>query len=118
MSFQEKYILVGGAGFIGSHFTDFLLSRKETLALTIYDNFSSGREWHIAHHLNDPRFRVVRGDVNELQKLTAAMEGHDVVMHFASNPDIAAAAKDPDIDFREGTVLTRNVCEAMRLSGA
>lgn len=118
MSLNETYFLVGGAGFIGSHFTDFLLSRKETKALTIYDNFSSGREWHIAHHRADPRFRVVKGEVAELAALARAMEGHDHVIHFASNPDIAAAAKDPDIDFREGTVLTRNVCEAMRLSGA
>jgi UDP-glucose 4-epimerase len=40
------------------------------------------------------------------------------VIHLASNPDIAAAVTDPDIDFREGTALTRNVVEAMRRSGA
>ena len=118
MNFQETYFLVGGAGFIGSHFTDFLLSRPETKALTIYDNFSSGRDWHVAHHAKDKRFKIVKGDVNQIEKMTTAMHGHDVVMHFASNPDIAAAAKDPDIDFREGTVLTRNICEAMRVSGA
>lgn len=118
MSFQETYFLVGGAGFIGSHFTDFLMSRPETKALTIYDNFSSGRDWHVSHHAKDPRFKIVKGDVNQIERMTTAMHGHDVVMHFASNPDIAAAAKDPDIDFREGTVLTRNICEAMRISGA
>src|SRR5262249_54403663 len=38
--------------------------------------------------------------------------------HLASNPDIAKAATDPDIDFREGTDLTRRVVEAMRCTGA
>jgi UDP-glucose 4-epimerase len=40
-----------------------------------------------------------------------------VVIHLASNPDIARAATDPTVDFFEGTLLTHNVVEAMRLSG-
>jgi UDP-glucose 4-epimerase len=39
------------------------------------------------------------------------------VIHLASNPDISRAVTDPDIDFREGTQLTRDVLEAMRISG-
>ena len=46
------------------------------------------------------------------------MDGHDVVIHLASNPDIARAATEPDIDFREGTSLTQNVVEAMRTTTA
>jgi UDP-glucose 4-epimerase len=113
----EKAFVVGGAGFIGGHFVDRLLFDSKTKAVTIYDNFSSGREWHFAHHLADPRFKVVRGDAGNLTAMTSAMKGHDLVIHLASNPDIARAAREPDIDFREGTVLTQNVVEAMRLSG-
>jgi UDP-glucose 4-epimerase len=61
--------------------------------------------------------RVIRGDVKDLDSLTSAMQGHDVVIHLASNPDIARAATEPEIDFREGTLLTNNVVEAMRRSG-
>ena len=114
----KRFFIVGGAGFIGSHFCDRLLADPEVEAVTIYDNFSSGREWHYAHHLSDPRFRVVRGDVKELLRLVSAMEGHDTVIHLASNPDIARAATEPDIDFREGTLLTNHVVEAMRRTGA
>src|ERR1700693_78025 len=46
--------------------------------------------------------------------LERAMAGHDVVIHLASNPDIARAAVEPDIDFREGTFLTQQILEAMR----
>lgn len=117
MSNYRRYFIVGGAGFIGSHFTDRLLADNSVAALTLYDNFSSGREWHYEQHVRDPRFRVVRGDVKDIEALTAAMQGHDVVIHLASNPDIARAATEPDIDFREGTYLTNNVVEAMRKSG-
>lgn len=112
------YFIVGGAGFIGGHFVDFLLGEPGTKSVTIYDNFSSGREWHFAAHTTDPRFRVVRGEVGNLDTLTEAMRGHEVVIHLASNPDIARAATEPDIDFWQGTLLTSNVVEAMRRSGA
>jgi UDP-glucose 4-epimerase len=114
---SQRYFLVGGAGFIGSHFTDRLLANPSVAAVTLFDNFSSGREWHYEAHQGDSRLRVVRGDVKDLDPLTAAMQGHHVVIHLASNPDIARAATEPDIDFREGTYLTNNVVEAMRRSG-
>jgi len=115
---MSRYFLAGGAGFIGSHFTDRLLANPTTQAVTLYDNFTSGRAWHYAHHEADRRLRVVRGDVKSLSDLAGAMQGHDVVIHLASNPDIARAATEPDIDFREGTFLTQQVVEAMRLTRA
>jgi UDP-glucose 4-epimerase len=116
-STSQRYFIVGGAGFTGSHFTDRLLADPAVAAVTLYDNFSSGKEWHYEHNLGDPRLQVVHGDVRDLEPLAAAMAGHDVVVHLASNPDIARAAIDPDIDFRQGTCLTNHVLEAMRLSG-
>jgi len=117
MSHSRNYFIVGGAGFIGSHFTDRLLADSSVTGVTLYDNFSSGREWHYERHLSDSRLRLVRADAKDIELLTAAMQGHDVVIHLASNPDIARAATAPDIDFREGTYLTNNVVEAMRRSG-
>ncbi len=117
VSVRPRVIIVGGAGFIGSHFTDALLGDAGTERVTLYDNFSSGREWHFAHHAGDDRLAVVRGEANDLEALTAAMVGHDLVIHLASNPDIAAAMTDPAIDFHEGTKITHHVVEAMRRTG-
>jgi UDP-glucose 4-epimerase len=114
---RERVIIVGGAGFIGSHFTDALLADEQTARVTLYDNFSSGQEWHYADHLGDPRLAVVRGDANDLPALSEAMAGHDLVIHLASNPDIAAAMTDPAIDFHQGTLITHHVVEAMRQTG-
>ena len=113
----SRFFVVGGAGFIGSHFVDRLLRTENVARVTIYDNFSSGREWHYEHHLGDPRFHLVRAEVADLEQLTEAMVGHDVVIHLASNPDIARAATEPEIDFYQGTLLTNNVVEGMRRAG-
>ena len=113
----SRWFISGGAGFIGSHFTDRLLSDPATARVTLFDNFSTGREWHYAHHAGDPRLQVVRADIKDTEALRAAMPGHDVVIHLASNADISLAVSDPDIDFREGTLLTRQVLEAARLAG-
>ena len=59
------YCIVGGAGFIGSHFVDRLLARRRCCGCTVYDNFSSGRAWHLEHHA-DERLRVVEADVRNL----------------------------------------------------
>ena len=112
----RRFFIAGGAGFIGSHFTDRLLQDSSVAVVTIYDNFTSGREWHYQEHLSDPRFRVVRGDVKDLDLLTNSMRGHEVVIHLASNPDIARAVTEPEVDFSEGTYLTNNIVEAMRRS--
>ena len=115
---SQSYFIVGGAGFIGSHMADRLLADSLISRVTLFDNFSSGREWHYQHHSADRRLKVVRGDVKDMELLRSAMKGHSVVIHLASNPDIARAAREPDIDFREGTYLTNNVVEAMRQCGA
>jgi UDP-glucose 4-epimerase len=82
--------------------------------VVVYDNFSSGREWHLPV---SPRLTLVRGDIKDLEVLSEAVAGADTVFHFASNPDIAKAATQPDIDFWEGTYLTQNLLEAMRIAG-
>ena len=109
--------MVGGAGFIGGHFVDRLLADPETVTVTVYDNFSSGRLWHLAQHDDDGRLSIFKGDVKDLESLVEAMAGHEVAIHLASNPDIAQAATDPAIDFDEGTLLTHHVVEAARRVG-
>jgi UDP-glucose 4-epimerase len=114
---EGSYFIIGGAGFIGSHFADALLASDKTRRVTIFDNFSSGREWHYEAHLGDPRLNIVRADACDVNALTVTMEGHDWVIHLASNADIAAAADRPEVDFYRGTLLTNNVVEAMRRAG-
>lgn len=114
---HARWLVVGGAGFIGGHLVDRLLSDDSVSRVTVYDNFSSGREVHLERRVDDPRLSVVRGDVKDLGALSGAARDHDAVVHLASNPDIARAATEPSIDFDEGTLLTHHVLEAMRIAG-
>ena len=113
----RRVCIVGGAGFIGSHFVERLLTGQATEAVTVYDNFSSGRAWHLQPFEGDGRLQVVKADVEDLAALSEAVRGHDTIIHLASNPDIARAATDPAVDFDQGTRLTHHVVEAVRLAG-
>jgi UDP-glucose 4-epimerase len=113
-----SWFIVGGAGFIGGHLVERLLAASDVTAVTVFDNFSSGREWHLSGHRDDRRLNVQRETVRNHDALRHAMRGHDTVVHLASNPDIAKAMTEPRVDFDEGTLLTFNVLEAMRDAGA
>ena len=117
-SLPQSAFIIGGAGFIGSHFVDALLADSDVTSVTVFDNFSSGTHWHLEQWKSDPRLKIINGDVRNLQLLTESMVGHEVVIHLASNPNIAAAATTPAIDFDQGTLLTHCVAEAARVSGS
>lgn len=91
-------MIVGGAIFIGSHFTDRLLAESATVRVTLFDNFTSWRRMALRAPSGVHRLTVVRGDFADLPALTSAIDGHTAVIHLASNPDIAAAMTDPAID--------------------
>ena len=110
-----RAFVAGGAGFIGSHTVARLLGGAGVDAVTVYDNFSSGKRDYLPQ--NEPRLHVIEADLASLDTLCRALEDHDVVFHYASNPDIARAASEPDIDFWQGTYLTQNIVEGMRRTG-
>ena len=112
-----KAFVSGGAGFIGSHCVHQLLRDDNVRELVVYDNFSSGRRSYLPTDPDFARVTVVEADLKDLETVKAAMEGCDVVYHFAANPNIAKAVTQPDIDFWEGTYLTQNILEGMRSTG-
>lgn len=114
---RRRFIVVGGAGFIGSHFVDRLLGSAQTERVVVYDNFSSGQRWHLAAHGRDARLEVVPADARDLSRLVGAMKGSEVAIHLASNPDIARAVSEPTIDFDNGTLLSNCVLEGARQAG-
>lgn len=112
---MPRSFIVGGAGFIGSNLSHELL-RRSTQELVVYDNLASGSRSHLGDLLDDSRLELIVADVQDLDRLVEAMRGVDHVYHFAANPDIARAVTDPSVDFWQGTFLTQNVIEAMRMN--
>ncbi|MDP9097661.1 MAG: NAD-dependent epimerase/dehydratase family protein [Verrucomicrobiota bacterium] len=112
----KRVFVSGGAGFIGSHLVASLLEDNETERVVIFDNFTSGQLSYIKESAKDSRVEVTEADLKDVGAVASAMVGCDTVFHLAANPDIAKAATQPDIDFWEGTYLTQNVLEAMRIN--
>lgn len=110
-----RTFVAGGAGFVGSHLVEALL-RRSNGEVVVYDNLTSGTRSRLHAVLDNERFRLVVADIRSLDELVDAMRGSDHVYLLASNPDIAVAAADPAIDFWQGTYLTHNVLEAMRVN--
>jgi UDP-glucose 4-epimerase len=108
--------VTGGAGFIGSTLADRLLA--DGVQVTVYDNFSTGRDDFVAGVREHERGRVVEGDVLDRDALTAAMDGVDTVFHLAANADVRFGLDHPRRDLEQNTIATSNVLEAMRANGA
>jgi len=110
-----KSFVTGGAGFIGSHLVDKLMADGNPV--TVYDNLTSGKKEFIEHHLGKRDFKLVQADLLELDKVKAAMAGHDVVFHLSANPDARWGIENTELDLKQETITTYNVLESMRLSG-
>ncbi len=109
-----RFFVTGGAGFIGSHLVDKLISHGD---VTVYDNLSSGRKEFIRHHLDKPYFSFIQADLLDLERLTKEMVDYDVVFHLAANPDARLGFDDTSLDLKQETIVTYNVLEAMRING-
>lgn len=81
----KRFLLIGGAGLIGSHTVDELL-REDVAEIRIFDNFTRGSMENLAGALKDPRVNVfsMGGDLMHRDILDAAMKGIDGVFHFAA----------------------------------
>jgi UDP-glucose 4-epimerase len=113
-----RALVVGGAGFIGSHLCDALLSRGvETWCV---DNLHLGQRRHIAHLLGRPDFGFREVDVLQRDAVRRLFEerAFDVVFHLAANSDIRAGTSDASVDLRLNLLTTLEILEAMRSTGA
>ena len=81
----KKFVVVGGAGLIGSHTVDKLLEHDVSEVL-VYDNFLRGRAENLAKSLKDERLKIfdIGGDIMQTDILESAFEGADGVFHLAA----------------------------------
>jgi UDP-glucose 4-epimerase len=105
-------LVTGGAGFIGSHIVDRLVS--DGWNVRVLDNFSSGRMENIEHQRGSRKVEILRGDLKKLEDVEKAVRGVDVVFHYAANPEVRVSMTNPEIHFNENVVATFNLLEAMR----
>lgn len=105
-----RYLVTGGAGFIGSNIVDELVRRGHDV--TVLDDFSSGREENLSGAMK--KIRLVRGDICDLEAAREACEGADYVLHLAARTSVPRSVKDPIETNRVNIDGTLNVLVAAR----
>jgi UDP-glucose 4-epimerase len=110
-----RVLVTGAAGFIGSNMVDRLLSAGHRVVG--YDNMSTGQQRFLEGALLHSEFTFHQADVLDRKMLAQAMEGAELVVHFAANADVRFGTDHPRKDLDQNTIATWNVLEAMREQG-
>ncbi|MEM9366329.1 MAG: UDP-glucose 4-epimerase GalE [Planctomycetota bacterium] len=104
-------LVVGGAGYIGSHAVAQL--REAGHQVTVFDNLSRG------HAASVPAEILVQGDLHDQDSVRGALRDRqiDAVMHFAAFAEVGESVKDPAIYYQNNVVAALSLLEAMRAEG-
>ena len=112
---MNKVLVTGGCGFIGSHLVPLLLERG--YAVTVFDNFSTGKLDNLGTFSRHSNLSIVRGDIREGADLHEALKGVEDVVHLAALIDVAASVVDPIGTHEVNVTGTLNVLNEAAKSG-
>jgi nucleoside-diphosphate-sugar epimerase len=110
---MAKYLVTGGAGFIGSNIAEELLKRQQEVR--ILDDFSTGRRQNIASFKN--KIELIEGDIRRKEICKESMHGVDYVLHQAALPSVPRSIEDPLLSTEINITGTLNLLIAARDKG-
>src|ERR1043166_5513139 len=105
-----RYLVTGGAGFIGSNIVDELVRRGHNVV--VLDDFSSGKEVNLAQVRG--KIEIQKGSITDLATVQKACKGADFVIHLAARTSVPRSVKDPIESNRVNIDGTLNVLVAAR----
>lgn len=108
-------VVTGGAGFIGSHAVDLLLS--EGYQVRVIDNFSGGHKKNLKQHEENPNLIIFEDDIRSLSSNSSIFKGAKFVFHFAGIGDIVPSIEHPKDYLSVNVQGTVNVLECSRAAG-
>src|SRR6266542_138024 len=112
----RKYLVTGGAGFIGSHITEALLKRNR--AVRVFDNLATGNQSNIKALQGLPgTLEFMQGDVRDMDAVKAAVKGVEVVFHQAALASVPRSIAQPVASLETNINGTQNVLLAARDAG-
>ncbi|SNR49622.1 SDR family oxidoreductase [Flavobacterium sp. ov086] len=93
VSTQYRILITGGAGFIGSNLCEYFLGLgHEVICL---DNFSTGHRYNLKDFIENPNFKLIEGDIRNIDDCALAVEGVDYVLHQAALGSVPRSINDP-----------------------
>jgi dTDP-glucose 4,6-dehydratase len=112
-----KLFVTGGAGFIGSNYVRRVLEETDD-EVTVFDALTyAGNLANLAGLDDDLRYRFVRGDVCDREAVSAAMAGHQAVVHFAAESHVDRSITSADAFVHTNCTGTNVVCDVARQTG-
>ena len=105
-----KYLVTGGAGFIGSHVTDALIKRGDSVV--VLDNLSTGNRKNIDHLVSNSSFKFVEGSILDLTVVDECVQSVDQVLHFAAAVGVFTIVDKPLESLMTNLKGTENILEA------
>lgn len=110
---MATYLITGGAGFIGSHIAEKLVSMGEDVR--VLDNLSTGKRENILPF--EKKITFIRGDILDSKKLHEAVKGADYICHNAALPSVSRSVEDPVSTNENNIKGTLNVLMAAKECG-
>src|SRR5258706_13395563 len=102
-----KILITGGAGFIGSHLCE--KYTKEGHLVFCLDNFMSGNLMHVRHLLDLRNFKLIKGDIRDIDLLEKIMRECDVVFHLAAQVHVDRSYVEPKLTYDINVIGTQNI---------
>ncbi len=112
---MKKYLVTGGAGFIGSNIVERLLQKGEFVR--VVDNFSTGKKNNIKGFIDNPNFELVEGDLTNLDVAEKSVKGIDFVLHQAALPSVPRSIENPIKSNEANVSATLNMLVASKKEG-
>lgn len=115
MNSKKNILITGGAGFIGSHLIDFLLS-DDNYRITCVDNFDNFydpelKRKNIEPHINNADFKLIEADITDKNLFEKLNEHYDIVVHLAAKAGVRPSIKDPMLYQHVNVVGLQNILE-------
>jgi len=105
--------VTGGAGFIGSHLVDALISQGANIS--VFDNLTTGTLKNLRQWLGNPNLTFIKGDLLNPADLKKLRHDHyKIVFHLVANPEVRVGSTNPKIHFQQNIVATNNLLEHLR----
>jgi dTDP-glucose 4,6-dehydratase len=112
-----KLFVTGGAGFIGSNYVRHVLAASDD-EITVFDALTyAGNLDNLRGLDDDARFTFVKGDITDREAVTAAMGGHDAIVHFAAESHVDRSIASPDEFVHTNCDGTNVMCDVARRVG-